>query len=169
MNELAKLCPVQFIEGINENEEPTSGRFLSWGDYGIAIPYTASITYSLVRIEFYGSPKYVADHKEYAVKVYTDYNDNLGKTCVIEGKLVIPSAVGEQWLPIELVQNVVVFAQHKYWISIEEHPLMFAIGTAENGQEVSLRGYLNRQWISSLSGRQYKCMLRFFGRVLPTR
>lgn len=168
MNELTRLCPVQFIEGINENEEPTSGRFLTWGDYGIAIPYTPSITYCLTRIEVYGSPEHLPEQKEHAVKLYTDHKDNPSKTWVVEGKLVIPNIGGEQWLPIELLHSIVVFAEHRYWLCIEEHPLMFAVGIAEDGEELSLRGYVNQRWTSSSSGRLHRCMLRFFGRVLPT-
>ena len=168
MNESAKLCPIQFIEGINENEESTSGKFLTWGEYGISIPYTPSITYRLARIEVYGSPKHLPEQKEHAVRLYTDHKDNPGKTSVVEGKLIIPSASGEQWLSIELAQSIVVFAEHKYWLSIVGYPLLFAVGIATDGVELSLRGYLNQRWTSSSSDRRYRCMLRFFGRVLPT-
>lgn len=168
MSELTSLFPVQFIEGINENEEPTNGRFLTWGDYGIAIPYTPTVTYALAAIEVYGSPEHLSVPKEHTVRVYTDHKDNPGKTWIVEGKLVIPVTAREQWLSIELAQGVVVFAKRKYWLSIEEHPLMFAIGIASEGEELSLRGYLNQQWVASSSGGRHKCMLKFFGRVLPT-
>ena len=166
MNELARLYPVQFIEGFNENEEPTRGRFLTWGNYGIAIPYTPNITYNLVRIEIYGSPKHLPKKKEHAVKFYTDHKDNPSNNCLAEGKVLIPGDVGEQWLSIELAQAITVFAKHKYWLSIEEYPLRFAIGRAEDGEELSLRANPSGLWVSSGSG--CRCMLKFFGRVLPT-
>jgi len=163
---LDQTRPVQFVEGINENEEPTSGRFLSWGEYGIGIPYTAGITYSLAQIEVYGSPEELSQPYEHTVKIYTDHEDSPSNTLVVEGKLAIPSVGGEQWLPIKPVENVVILAQHKYWLCIEEHPLKFAIGIAENGEELSLRAYISQRWGSSQSGRTWKCMLRFYGRIL---
>ena len=166
MNELAKLCPVQFIEGFNENEEPTSGRFLKWGNYGIAIPYTPSLTYNLVRVEIFGSQEHLPEKKEHSVRFYTDHKGNPSNNCLVDGKLIIPSDNGEHWLPIELAQTITVFAKHKYWFSVEEHPLMFTIGRAEDGEELSLMGNPSGQWVSSGTG--WRCMLKFFGRVLPT-
>lgn len=166
MNESVSQYSVQFIEGFNENEEPTSGRFLTWGNYGIAIPYTPSMTYQLARIEVYGSPENLTERKEHSVKLYTDHKDNPSNNCLVEGKLLVPRNIGEQWLSLELERSIAIFAKRKYWLTIEEHPLIFAIGRASDGKELSLRGNPGGQWVSSGSG--CRCMLKFFGRVLPT-
>jgi len=169
-NELLELFPIQFIEGINENEEPTSGRFLIWGNYGIAIPYTPSMTYNLTGIEMYGSPEEkLLEREEHVVRLYTDHDDNPSRNCLAQGKLATPSDIGEQWLSIKLEKPVVIFANCKYWLSILEYPLMFAIGHSENGKGLRPRGNPHGHWVSSTSDREWRFMLKFFGRVLSNR
>lgn len=164
---LDEICPIQFIEGINENEEPITGRWPEFRNYGIAIPYTPSTSYNLTRIEIYGSPWELDKPEEHVAKLHTDYEDNPSKTCIVEGRLIIPSGIGAQWLQIKLAQTIVVSAKRKYWLTIAEHPLKFAIGVAEEGEELSLRANPNQQWVVSSSDRKWRFMLRFFGRVLP--
>lgn len=164
-NELNELFPVQFIEGINENEEPTRDRFAEFRDYGVAIPYIPNISYNLARIEIYGSPAELDRPKEHVVRLHTDYKGLPSNTCLVEGKLIVPSDYGEQWLPIELAKNTLVFAKRNYWLTIPEHPLVFAVGLAEDGEELSLRANPSGLWVSS--NRKWRFMLRFFGRVLP--
>lgn len=169
MDELSQLCPVQFIEGINENEqpvEPNEGRFWQPENLKVAIPYTPSKTYALSRIEIFGSPWELEKPHEHQVRVYTDNNNLPSETYVTEGKLVIPvEADSEQWLPIHL-KPVVVFAKQQYWIVLEEYSLKFAIGRARDGKEVKKTGRkLGMAWVSIDPTIRY--MLKLFGRVLP--
>ena len=123
--------------------------------------------YNLTRIEIYGSPEEKA--KQHTVFLFTDHNGAPSKTQVADGKLIVPTQVGEQWLAVELRQPVVVFAERKYWLAFPEHPLTFAIGYADKGKELNIMANASGVWLPSASGRTWKLMLRFFGRALPAQ
>ena len=169
VDELMQLCPVQFIEGINENEEPiapSEGRFWQPKDLKVAIPYKPTRTYTLNASEILGSPYELEVSKEHHVGVYTDRNNLPTETCVSKGKLVVPAGVPPNyWLLIHL-EPVVVFQGQRYWIVLEDYPLKFAIGVAKNGEEVAKTcTKVGQPWVSFDTKIRY--MLKFFGRVLP--
>jgi hypothetical protein len=166
MNEMPAMYPIQFVEGINETEEPASGQFLSWEETGIAIPYSPGITYSLSRIEIYGVPKNLQAQVEHPVRIHTDYRDGPSRNSIANARLIVPEESSEQWLPIMMEQVVVILAQRKYWLSLEEHPLPFSIGLALEGKELGLRTGFAQDWAPSSLGK-HKCMLRFYGRIIP--
>ena len=159
------LYPLQFIEGINEDEEATDNRFLEFREYGAAIPYTPSLRYNLARIEIYGSSgEKTKPHKTFLL---TDHNGAPSKTVVADGRLVVTTEVSEQWLRVELNQPIVVFERRKYWLTFPEHPLTFSIGYAKEGNELTVAANPNGTWLTS--DRKWRLMLRFFGRALPVQ
>ncbi|MFC1894094.1 hypothetical protein ACFLYR_08825 [Chloroflexota bacterium] len=166
MDEMPEMYPVQFVEGINETEEPAAGQFLSWEETGIAIPYSPAITYSLSRIEIYGVPKNLQAEAEHPVRLHTDYRDGPSSNSIASGRLIVSEESNEQWLQIMMEQVVVILAQRKYWFSLEEHPLPFSIGLALEGKELGLRTGFAQDWAPSSLGK-HKCMLRFYGRIIP--
>ena len=166
IDEMAAMYPVQFVEGINETEEPADGRFLSWEETGISIPYSPAITYSLSRIEIYGVPKNLQAEAEHPVRLHTDYRDGPSRNSIASGRLIVPEESSEQWLQIMMEQVVVILAQWKYWLSLEEHPLPFSIGLALEGKNLGLRTGFAQDWAPSSLGK-HKCMLRFYGRIIP--
>lgn len=168
-DELSQLCPIQFIEGINENQEPIEpieGRFWQPQDLQVAIPYEPSRTYTLSRIDIFGSPHELSQPKEHLVRLYTNNNNAPSDNFITEGKLAIPAeAAGEGWLQIDL-QPIVVFPKQKYWIVLEEYSLKFAIGRAKDGKEMRKTGRKHgMMWVSIDQTIRY--MLKFYGRVLP--
>ena len=165
-DETPAMYPVQFVEGFNENEEPASGEFLTWEETGIAIPYTPSMTYTLSRLEIYGAPNNLPEPREHHLNLHTDFRDRPGRNCIASGKLVVPAGRGEQWLKIVMEEAIAVLAQRKYWFSLGEHPLSFSLGLARDGEELGLRTGITENWAPSSLGT-HKCMLRFYGRIMP--
>lgn len=168
-DELSQLCPVQFIEGINENEEPiapSEGQFWQPRQLKVAIPYEPTRTYTLSAIEILGSPWELEASKEHPVGIYTDRNNLPSETCVSNGKLVVPTEIPPTyWLQIQL-EPVVIFRGQRYWIVLEDYSLKFAIGVAKNGDEVVKTGMkIGQPWVSIDTKIRY--MLKFYGRVLP--
>jgi hypothetical protein len=165
-NGTLELYPIQFVEGLNENEEPAIGRFLTWEGTGIAIPYVPSMTYNLNRIEIYGAPKSIHAEQKYPLHLRTDHKDRPSRVSIVSGKLIVPEGDGSQWLEILMEQSIVVLAQRTYWLSFEEHPLPLSIGLTTAGAEVGLRTGIGEHWAPYSLGK-HKVMLRFYGRVMP--
>ena len=165
-NEMLGMYPVQFVEGFNENEEPATGRFLTWEGSGIAIPYTPSMTYGLSRIEIYGAPRNLQPKSEYPLHLRTDHEDGPSRNSIASCKLIVPEGDSEQWLEILMEQVIIVLAQRTYWLSLEEYPLPFSIGLATVGAELGLRTGIDQGWAPSSLGK-HKCMLKFYGRIMP--
>jgi len=163
---LDEISPVQFIEGVNENEELTNGTLPEFRLYGVAIPYTPRTSYILTGIEMYISPSQLQNPKEHIVELRTDHNDNPSTICLVDGKLVVPVGIG-RWVKIELLQNVAVLSGRTYWLCLPEHPLEFALGISKRGEELSLRANPEGEWLSSESDIKYRCMLRCYGTVIP--
>ncbi len=166
MIEAQGMYPVQFIEGFNENEEPATGRFLTWEESGIAIPYTPAVTYSLTRMEIYGAPNNLEAQREHRLHLHTDFKDRPSRNYIAGGKLIVPGGNSEQWLQIMMEEAIIVLAQRAYWFSLGEHPLSFSIGLARDGEDLGLRTGSNENWAPSSLGK-HKCMLRFYGRIMP--
>ena len=167
MYETQEMYPVQFVEGFNENEEPATGRFFTWEESGIAIPYVPSMTYGLSRIEIYGVPNNLEAEREYTFHLRTDYDNRPSRNCIISGKLTIPEGDNAQWLEGSMEQAIIVLAQHRYWLTLEEHPLPFSMGLATGGAELGLRTGSDGEWATSSLGK-HNCMLKFYGRIIPT-
>ena len=166
MNETQEMYPYQFVEGLNENEEPATGRFLVWEKSGIAFPYTPLMTYSLNRIEIFGAPNNLDTPKEHNLHLHTDFKDRPSRNSIASGKLIVPRGSSEQWLKIVMEGAIIVLAQRKYWLSLGEYPLSFSIGLAREGEDMGLRTGTNENWAPSSLGK-HKCMLRFYGRIVP--
>lgn len=169
MDELWQLAPVQFIEGINENQEPIEpdeGRFWQPKDLQVAIPYAPGRVYTLSRIELFASPHELPKEQEHLVRLYTDNKGTPGCNFVSSGRLVVPAeADGADWLNIHL-DPVVVFVGQQYWIAVEDYSPRFAIGVAKVGHEITKTGRRPRyEWVSL--DQKIRYMIRFFGRVLP--
>jgi hypothetical protein len=163
---VSELYPIQFIEGINENEEVTDKPFMEYRDYGIAVLFTPNFRYNLTRIEIYGSVG--EKSKPHKAILLTDHNGAPSKTAVAEGRLLVPTELGEDWLPVELSQPVVVFTERKYWLAFPEHPLTIYIGYAKEGKELIMVANPYGVWGHAEPDVKRRVMLRFFGRALPT-
>lgn len=166
MDEAQHMYPVQFLEGLNENEEPATGRFLTWEESGIAIPYTPGITYSLSRIEIYGVPHNLEAPREHHLHLHTDFKDMPSRNTIASGKLIVPRGNSGQWLQIMMEEAIIVIARRKYWFTLAGYPLSFSIGLAQDGEDLGLRTGTNENWAPSSLGK-HKCMLRFYGRIVP--
>ena len=157
-----EMFPIQFIEGFNENEEPSGKPFPTFQESSLAIPYIPNMTYGLTVVEIYGSLK---ESVKGRLQIYTDHEDRPGKVLLAEATMM-DSGSGEQWQRFELTSSVVVMPHHRYWLAVER-PLNFAFGHADSGKDVSPMGMVQGKWHRHQSGGVWKFMLRFYGRVLP--
>jgi hypothetical protein len=171
-DELSQLCPIQFIEGINENEklpiidDPYQRGSLEVSGSFIAISYEPSKSYTLTNAAVFALPHELPKSEEHKVKVYTDYEDNPSQNCLIEGKMTVPAeANGRCWLSINL-SSLVVFRGQRYWLALEDYSLKFQLVDAKSGTPVDYRQGRDGTWISPSSSGKY-FMIKFYGRVLP--
>lgn len=162
---LQQLCPIQFIEGINENQKSpaekvnqiqgnahVSGFNGSWAakkenavGFRLGIPYSPGRAYTLSRIEIYCSENKLSKQKEHFVGLCTsDDSDAAGDVpsdnLLTHGKLVIPSeAEYDKWLQVQLLQPIVMFTNQLYWIVLEVKgdSLGFAFRQAQAGREIN--------------------------------
>ncbi|GEM_PF-2814861 len=167
-NELSQLCPIQFIEGINENEELAEYESPSFHNKCAAIGYTPSISYNLTGIEIYVSWVYTdKPNKKHSVRIYTDHNDKPSKTCLVEGDLALPDNESSGWIPVKLVQSIVLIVNRQYWITFELRGVKLAVCIAAEGKKLKLKwSSFGDTWLPYEP--EHRCMLKFFGRVLPT-
>ena len=190
-DELLQLCPVQYIEGINENEKLAGSVIKSdnpqvlgfksaWGirvenapRIRVAIAYNPGRVYTLCRIEIVGLISKLFPQNEHLVRLCTDYKTVPGENSITYGKLIIPDEKESmKWLELQLEQPVVVFDKQAYWIILEVagNNLGFAFGQANDGDSVAVRMEENGEegWSHPGSWGIYpKLMLKFYGRVLP--
>lgn len=167
---LDEICPVQFIEGVNENGEINRGKggSIQIGHLrDIAIGFTPSRTFLLSRIEICLLWNEFSEPVEYEVKLYPDYNNNPAGIVLREGKLGFSKTSGGlDWCNIDLNQPVVVFAGDNYWLGLESWNARFLLLQAKEGKRVPFSEGKPGDWFSGTDDK-YQFMLRLYGRVVP--
>jgi len=156
--------PTQFIEGINENEEP--GTPLTIGDYGCAIRYEPTIKYLLDRVEIYADGQLLDEKREHVFTLYTDHNSLPSNNSLASGKLIIPAEESKSdWFDINLEPKVVVFPNRVYWLATMDHPLTFNFGRAKEGMDVPIVANVTSLAWNDADIR-HKFILRFYGKAI---
>ena len=167
---LDEMCPVQFVEGVNENGEIKRGK----GEYiqihqihNIALGFTPNRTFLLNSIEICLLWNEFKQPVEYEVKLYPDYNSNPADLVLREGKLCFnKTSTGYGWCNIDLNQPIVIFVKNDYWLSLESFGVNFYLLQAKEGRSVPFSEGKPGDWFHN-TDINYKCMLRLYGRVLP--
>lgn len=165
LDELSRLCPIQFIEGKNENETPIEFNERWWKprSRSLAIQYQPFKTYTISRIEIFGKTDALPQPIERPVRLYTSRDDTPSDNYVTEGKLIISAGDKyERWIIIDL-NPVVVFSEWRYWIALEDYPRELNLVKTQNGVSITMATGL--PWTPD--ERDIKYMLKFYGRVLP--
>jgi len=116
---LDELCPVQFIEGINNFEEFIDDQFIETTGFSrVAIQVIPKLSYSLNAIEVVMVVEYQS-HREssFEVAVCPDFHDNPGDIQMTEGTWV---ASDQQlaWQTMSFQKPAVVINSKKYWLTI---------------------------------------------------
>jgi hypothetical protein len=166
---LDDICPVQFIEGVNEDGEiRKGGNILIDHLHNIAIGFTPRRTFLLNRIEVNLVWKGSIEPVEYDAKLYPDYHNNPASIVLREGKLIFnETRSGVGWCNIDLNQPVVVFAGDNYWLGLESWEARFSLLQVNEGKKsVPFSEGEPGDWHSS-TNVEYQFMLRLYGRVVP--
>lgn len=178
-DELKELCPVQFIEGVNENlthttpdwdvgfpaDDPSASFFAMEGKQW-AIQFVPGMSYTLTDVEVLGKSDQKAAAKKHDVAVYIDNGGLPGYNRVTTGELVVQAENdGGYWANAQL-KPLVVFPKYKYWLVFEEESikLMLARGKKGSGAAVSYTSGKPGQWAAPVQGTLF---LKFHGRVMP--
>ncbi|MFC2003447.1 hypothetical protein ACFLV4_05845 [Chloroflexota bacterium] len=165
---LDEICPVQFIEGINENGKIERENFIQIRGYqNVAIRFTPNRTFLLSRLEICLVWGNFNKQEEYGVKLCSDYKNNPTDTVLREGKLVFDvTKSGYGWCIIDLNEPIVVFARNNYWLCFDSYDALFSLLKATEGDEILFREYTGSDWFGE-STDKYRFMFRFYGRVVP--
>lgn len=172
-NELLELCPVQFIESMNDNEEINKQSTIDLLQYGIiAIAYKPKLSYCLTKLEIMLAHRLaVPDMKPIKVALHPEYKDKPSKVIIAEGEATPeickePHRLGFLWQEIELSPAVVIH-NNSYWLSIDCNMSIHLV-TATDGDITTLAYRDDNEWKRDTDYKEWKCMLRFYGRILPT-
>jgi len=170
-DELKELCPIQFIEGINENltyttpkwdvgfpsDDPSASFFAMEGKQW-AVQFVPGMSYTITDVEILGKSDEKAAAKKHDVAVYIDngglpgYNYNR----VTTGELVVQAENdGGYWANAQL-KPLVVFPKYKYWLVFEEESIKLMLAPYTSGKP--------GQWAAPVQGTLF---LKFHGRVMP--
>lgn len=164
---LDEMCPIQFIEGVNECAE-AADEYINTMDYsGVAIEYVPKLSYSLKRLAIFLTHQTRPDGDKYKVALCSDYNGNPSGIVLSKGEWVWRETLGE-WQEVELEKPIVVVCNKKYWLTIDLDRGNIGLPIAKEGEECALRFRGQRKWIIHDIFKIDKVMLRFCGRILPT-
>jgi len=168
---LDEVCPVQFIEGINDNEEVDKKQTINLNAGIIAFQYKPKISYSLTRLEIMLKHRLaLPDMAPIRVALHSNYNDMPGEVTITEGEVTPenckdPNRMNYLWQSIELAP-VTVIRDNPYWVSLDCNMDIHLV-TATVGKVIALAYKQEIVWHQDTDFQEWKCMLRFYGRVIP--
>jgi hypothetical protein len=117
-----ELCPIQFIEGVNEYTISTPDLFDLSDFKVIAIKYQPKLSYNLRNLSIYlMSGMGVQPQSEIRIALHSNYNDIPSDIVLSEGTFKLPLARERPiitWQEINL-KPVVVFHSNTYWLVID--------------------------------------------------
>jgi len=164
---LDEICPVQFVEGVNECAEATDDYINTMEYSGVAIEYTPTLSYSLKRVDIFLTHQQPSNENKYKVALCTDYGNKPSDIVLSKGEWAWRDVLGD-WQRVEL-EPVVVTCNKKYWLTIDldKGNIGLPIAQGEEAKEVSLRFRGEYKWVIHGKFKKDKVMLRFYGRILP--
>ena len=172
MSELSEIFPIQFIEGINDNETLENRQTIELLKYGIiAIAYKPKLSYCLTKLEIMIAHRLdTPSMKPMKAALHPDYKDKPSKVIITEGETTpegseTPFRLNSIWQEIELSPAILVNSK-KYWISIDCNMEIHLV-TARDGDITALAYKEDDNWRQDTDYTEWKCMLRFYGRILP--
>lgn len=170
---LDAICPIQFIEGINEGgefEKEFEEACISARNYSsLSIQYNPKLSYSLAKLEILLAYGEMPPESKISVTVRSNYDDKPSDMVLSHGTIVPKKrhSLVWDWEEIEL-QPVVLLRNNKYWVTIDTAHGFFGIVTAKVGDEPVVKVRIDTKWTPYGDSPKSRIMLKFFGRVLPT-
>lgn len=164
---LDEICPVQFIEGVNENEEASDENVITTkGFAGVALEYIPKLTYSLKRLCIFLAGQHAPEGHKFKVALCTDHDEKPSNIVLSSGEWT-SKEISDNWQEVEL-EPVVVIRNNRYWITIDVGKGRIALPIARAGDEVALRFRGATRWVKDDTFKTDKAMLKFYGRILPS-
>ncbi|MCJ7791792.1 MAG: hypothetical protein MUP49_05245 [Dehalococcoidia bacterium] len=174
---LEDIYPVQFIEGLNHGEEPNTENFLDIGGYPIvAIEYKPKLSYCLVELEMLVTTFEASGARDFRVVLCPNYRDKPYDLALTGGRLAIKShdeqsgtgtRIIANWQKVIFKPTAVVTSKNTYWILLHPNGQTLKLVTSIDGEPTNMVAHLGRRWQAESTFSGWKCMLRFYGRMVP--
>jgi hypothetical protein len=162
-----ELCPIQFIEGINEWTPEKINFFDSSPLQPIAIKYQPKFSYTLSKLHIYLRSIMESKQSEIKVAIHSNNNDKPSDIILSEGSLNLTLSKGmpeSPWQEINL-KPVVVFRNNIYWLVLQMGGYWQLVQNGEsNAIECHLKTTKGITW--EVIKPNPKIMFRFYGRAL---
>lgn len=166
---LDEICPVQFVEGLNEGAEPSDydeDVIVITSYSGFGIQYAPSLSYILTRLEIMLTFGDIPEGAQIRVDLYSDYEDKPSDIVLSSGSF-IPKVVERGWKEV-ILEPVAVIRGRKYWVTIHPNRCPTVVSEAKKGHGFMLSGKRDEKWRTPFDDiEKGKVMLRFYGRVVP--
>ena len=166
---LDELCPIQFVEGMNEGAETSDVESIVITCYSrVGILYIPKVSYSLTSLEIMLTFGDYQNGAQINVELCSDYEDKPSDIVISSGSFD-PKTFYGGWREVTL-KPVSVLRNMKYWVTIHPNGFPMAFLAPKNGTDytLSVKTGTNSKWETppeDISSR--KVMLRFHGRVFP--
>jgi hypothetical protein len=166
---LNDICPIQFIEGINECAKIADDYINTKEYHGVAIDYCPKLTYSLNKFDIFLVHQQMPTGDKYKVALCSNYDDKPSDILLSQGEWACGQERLNVWQEVELEKPVVVIRGNKYWLTIElgTGNIGLPIAVGEDVKETTLKFQGHKLWVSNTRFKTGKVMLKFYGRVLP--
>ena len=165
---LDELCPVQFVDGMNECADLSDVDSINITSQSVVgLQYTPKVSYSLTKLEImlaFGKPQKITQIK---VDFCSDYGDKPSDIVMNSGSIT-PGKVYPEWREV-ILKPVSLIKTFRYWVVIYPNDCPTAIIAPKNGKEYPLMVNIFKRWVELpeyINGIRVMC--RFYGRILPT-
>ena len=166
---LDEICPVQFVDGMNEGAETSDVESIVITTYScVGILYIPKVSYSLASLEMMLGFGDFQKGAQINVELCSDYEDKPSDIVISSGSFD-PKTVYGGWREVTL-KPVSVLKNMKYWVKIHPNGFPMAFIAPKEGTDytLSVKPGTHSKWETlpeDVSSR--KVMLRFHGRILP--
>ena len=165
---LDEICPIQFVEGMNEGAETSDVESIVITTYScVGILYVPKVSYSLTSLEVMLTFGQFREGTQIAVELCSDYEDKPSDIVLGSGNFA-PKELYGRWREVTL-NPISVLRNTKYWVTIH-HGCAAAFIAPKDGKDytLSVKTGASSEW-KTLTGDvgSRKVMLRFYGRVFP--
>ena len=164
---LDEICPVQFVDGLNEGAEPSGGDSIVITKYsGTGIQYIPKVSYSLTKLEMMMTFGYLPQEAQIKVNLCSDYDERPSDIILSSGSFV-PKSVYAGWYEVTL-KPVSVIKNKKYWITVHPNGCPTGLIRAGKGESCLLSVMTDNRWAAPPEDiKDGKVMFKLYGRIFP--
>lgn len=168
---LDEICPVQFVEGLNEGADTSadieSTVITTYSCVGIL--YIPKVSYSLASLEMMLVFGQFREGTKIKVELCSDYDEKPSDIILSSGSFV-PKVVYGEWREVTL-KPVSVLRNTKYWVTIHPNGCPTAFVVPKEGKDYTLSvkpgSYSKWETLPEMDINNRKVMFRFYGRIFP--